>query len=289
MALDRLRLIAPAKLNLTLEVLGRRPDGYHEIVSVAQTLALHDHLLIEQAADLEVVCPAVPGPPEENLVWRAARRLQTATGCRLGARIVVEKRIPLAAGLGGGSSDAAATLVGLNRLWGLGLSLAELLTLAADLGADVPFFLQGGTALLTGTGATVRQLPPAPPFWVVLVRPPVDLAAKTRQVYGWLTPADYTDGETTRRLVAALTAGQGIEPENVVNVFTPVVERRLPVVATVRAALRAAGAPVVQVAGSGPTVFALVASAEAAFRLAQGLAGWVRVTASRAWAAGEGV
>jgi 4-diphosphocytidyl-2-C-methyl-D-erythritol kinase len=159
--------LAHAKINLTLDVLGRRPDGYHELRSVMQTVSLADELTVEAAPHLSLEVdrdgsspPGHAGVPEgrANLVWRAAEELRRRRGYQGGARLRLCKRIPAAAGLGGGSSDAAATLLSLNALWGLRCSRADLVEVAAALGSDVPFFLWGGTALVSVRGERVQPL-----------------------------------------------------------------------------------------------------------------------------------
>lgn len=145
----RLVVRCPAKVNLHLEVLGRRPDGYHEVRTLLAAVGVWDTLIMEpgdEGVGLEVRPAGVAPAGEDNLVVRAARQLQRRSGTRLGARLILHKRIPVAGGMGGGSSNAAAALVGLNQLWGLGAGLAELQAMASALGADVPFFLLGGVA-----------------------------------------------------------------------------------------------------------------------------------------------
>ena len=183
---------APAKINLGLTVLRRRPDGYHDLLSVMQQLSLADTLLLEPHREpgWRFFCsePALSG--EDNLVCRAAALLAEKAGQRRplpGVKISLFKSIPVAAGLGGGSSDAAAALKGLNSFWGLGLSLAELLELGAALGSDVPYCLLGGTALVQGRGEKVASLPALPFHWVVLALPP-GLQLSTAQVYAALNP-----------------------------------------------------------------------------------------------------
>src|SRR5438105_2529957 len=165
---------AYAKLNLGLEVTGRREDGYHDIVSVMHLVDLHDTLTFDADAEITVDCdnPILASEGRANLVWRAARLLQETAKVGKGARIELQKNIPLAAGLGGGSSDAAATLSGLVELWGLDLSGEEMRNLAGILGSDVPFFLDGATALVEGRGDRVTPLPAMPPAWAVLVCQP---------------------------------------------------------------------------------------------------------------------
>ena len=163
---------APAKINLTLEVLGKRPDGFHNIRSVIQTVDFCDVLSFNLGDKIEVASDNPKFVAEKSLVSRAATRLQEVKGCSRGARIGVEKHIPLSAGLGGDSSDAAAVLLGLNQLWPPPLKPARLLELATRLGSDVAFFLHGGTALVEGRGEKVAPLPSLPQRWVVLVVPP---------------------------------------------------------------------------------------------------------------------
>ncbi|MFC1981580.1 4-(cytidine 5'-diphospho)-2-C-methyl-D-erythritol kinase [Chloroflexota bacterium] len=153
---------APAKLNLTLEVLGKRPDGFHEIRSVIQAINLCDSLRFQLSQEVTVKSDMPDWSAEESLVSKAASLLQRTTGCSKGASIEVEKLIPLISGLGGDSSDAAAALRGLNQLWKLGLTQEKLVGLAAQLGSDVAFFLYGGTALAEGRGELVTPLPPPP-------------------------------------------------------------------------------------------------------------------------------
>ena len=177
---------APAKINLALEILGRRPDGFHEIASVIQAVGLYDELRVAPAETLRFTCDRSALASADNLVVRAARALQNATGCRRGTELRLYKGIPVAAGLGGGSSDAAAALVLLNRHWHLGLTLGELSRIGATLGSDIPFFLTGPTAVVSGRGERVELLPPPPLGWVVLVRPRQPLS--TAVVYGALRP-----------------------------------------------------------------------------------------------------
>ena len=151
---------APAKINLTLEVLSQRADGYHEIRSVIQAISLCDRLSFEPADGLGFRSDSAEWVAEKSLVSKVAAWLKKESGTAKGTIISVKKRIPLLAGLGGDSSDAAATLRGLNQLWGLGLTLEQLIPLARQLGSDVAFFLYGGTALVEGRGEIVTPLPP---------------------------------------------------------------------------------------------------------------------------------
>jgi len=257
-------LRASAKVNLVLEVLGKRPDGYHELSTVMQAVDLFDRLTVEAAATitLETSEPALP-TDDRNLVVRAARLLQEAAGIEAGARIVLDKRIPLAAGLGGGSSDAAATLLGLNRLWGLRWRRERLVELAVKLGMDVPFFLGRGRALGTSRGEVLSALPGIGGYALVLVNPGVGLS--TQEVYGRVPPGWRAESDGTRRMLDAL------KKRNVVRVAGALtnhlehwVEPAMPVIGRMKAALLAAGALGAAMSGSGPTVFGLARSLDQA-------------------------
>jgi len=250
---------APAKINLTLEVLGERPDGFHEICSVIQTIDLCDRLRFRSDRQLRFSCDNPQFIVEESLVTRAAAVLQEAGGSSKGAFIDIEKRIPLVAGLGGDSSDAAAVLSGLNRLWKMGLSPAELVELASGLGSDVPFFLYGGTALVEGRGEKVTKLPPLPRRWVVLLMPPFSLMPeKTARLYASLKSSHYTDGQITERLVKALKDKRGFKPALLFNTFENVAFEIFPELKTYREHFIKLGANNVHLAGSGPALFALL-------------------------------
>lgn len=247
--------LAFAKVNLSLRVLGRRDDGYHELDTVFQTVGLADRLTVTAAdvLSLEVSDPSVPSGPA-NLVWKAAEALRAATGFSGGAEIRLEKRIPSAGGLGGGSSDAAVTLVALARLWGLSLSSGALEDLAAALGSDVPFFLTGGTARGTGRGERIEPLPDAPPRGVLLVLPP--FGASTPDVFRALGATGLTPGAPLLNLAAEDR-----------NDLEPAAEALFPMLETMRRAVAATGALRARMSGSGSTLFGLypdVAAAAAA-------------------------
>jgi len=255
----RLVLNAAAKINLTLEVLGRRTDGYHEIVTVMQTVDLSDRLVVEDADVLELRTTASDVPTDgTNLALRAAAALRDGAGVSRGARITLEKRIPVAAGLGGGSADAAAVLVGLNRLWGLRWSSARLAEVAVTLGMDVPFFLHGGAALGSGRGERLEPLATCA-LALVLVNPRV--AASTVEIYGGVKPEMYSDGGRSRGMAAALRSRQ---PSRVAATLGNALERvaapRYREVEQMESALRAAGALGAAMSGSGLTVFGVARS-----------------------------
>jgi len=253
-----LTVLAPAKLNLTLEVLAKRPDGYHEIRSVIQTINLCDSLRFQLSQKVTFKPNATDWAPEKSLVAKAVSLLQKTTGCSKGTSVEVSKRIPLMSGLGGDSSDAAATLRGLNKLWGLGLSQKELLELVVPLGSDVAFFLYGGTALIEGRGERVTPLPPLPHKWVVLVAPDVPRQpGKTAQLYASLKTSHYTDGQITERLVAALREGREFTP-SVFNTFENIAFTLFSELKVYQEHMVKAGAGNIHLAGSGPTLFTLL-------------------------------
>ena len=196
---EKVTVQAPAKVNLTLEVLGKRSDGYHEIASVMQVISLFDTLSFSPSDEIKVLAEIKDLETQDNLVYRAAMLLRETSGMSSGAEIRLDKQIPLAAGLGGGSSDAAATLLGLARLWGLELGEEELKVLAAQLGSDVPFFVTGGTALVEGRGERVSNVKTPLTLWLVLAFPDHRIENKTATAYKALSPSDHTDGRKDRR------------------------------------------------------------------------------------------
>jgi 4-diphosphocytidyl-2-C-methyl-D-erythritol kinase len=259
----RLHLFAPAKVNWTLEVLGRREDGYHEVMTILQALDVGDRVTLSPDDEVQVRLSGRVGglaeePSERNLAFRAAMALrQEVGGNGLGALIELEKVVPAAAGLGGGSSDAAAVLRGLSALWGLGLSLEELSVIGSRLGADVPFFLHGGTAQASGRGEDVTPLPDVPSRRLLIVVPPGAIPGKTAEMYRRLTPEHYTEGERTRRLAEKLVAGGSVADDDIFNVFERVLAEALPAAAAVERCCEAGlGRP--HLAGSGPALFFLL-------------------------------
>jgi 4-diphosphocytidyl-2-C-methyl-D-erythritol kinase len=250
---------AYAKINLTLDVLGRRADGYHELVTVMQEIDLYDTLCLTTTDDGKVLLfSSVPELNNmENLVVRAAELVRRQRGLEQGVRIELLKRIPVAAGLGGGSSDAAAVLLALQQQLQPPLSQADLLELAAALGSDVPFFLTGGLALCEGRGERVQsldaQLPPSM-RWLLLLKPAISIS--TAAVFRNLPASDYTDGSHSQAVCAALMEGRGPEPQDLHNALERGVLEHYPEVARAREAMLQAGAPLVRLSGSGPTLFA---------------------------------
>ncbi len=254
-----LTVLAPAKINLTLEVLAKCEDGFHEIRSVIQAINFCDSLHFQLGDNIEFKSISPDWVPEQSLVSKAASLLRETTGCTRGASIEIEKRIPLLAGLGGDSSDAAFVLCGLNELWGLGLSRDELLELAPRLGSDVAFFLYGGTALVEGRGEKVTPLPLLPHRWVVLVIPSVlRTTGKTKRLYASLNASHYTDGQITGRLVAELKEGSEFTTSLLFNTFENVTFTRSSKLSVYRSHIIKIGASNIHLAGSGPGLFTLL-------------------------------
>jgi 4-diphosphocytidyl-2-C-methyl-D-erythritol kinase len=257
-----LEITAPAKINLSLEVLGRREDGYHELTTVLHTIDLTDRLTIKAS---RIITLKQLGPPineEQNLVFQAANLLQRETGCSSGAIITLEKAIPMASGMGGGSSDAAATLKALNTFWNLKLSVADLTQVATLLGSDVPFFINGGCALIQGRGEIITPLPPMTGWWAVILKKSLPINNKTMKLYGLLTSKDFTDGSTTQILAQGLKEGKASSNLIIhgVNAFERAVNNTCPNINQYRRKLITAGAPFVRLTGSGPTLYTLVKS-----------------------------
>ncbi len=254
-----LTVLAPAKVNLVLEVLGKRKDGYHEIRSLIQSINLCDVLSFELDRDISFDCNNLELGGEDNLVFRAAWLLKKISGYRGGVKIRLEKRIPYGVGLGGGSSDAAATLMVLDHLWELGLSMRQMVRLAAQLGSDVPFFLYRGAAMVKGKGEKLKPLVAlAMPQFVIVVPPLPRISGKTQYVYSCLPPEHYTKGEFTRNAVKVLSRGKGFSPSLLFNVFDRVALAVFPSLGEYRERFIEAGATNVCLAGSGPALFSLI-------------------------------
>ena len=256
----KLVLPAYAKLNLTLDVLGRRDDGYHEIASVLQTVSLHDLVAVELAPawSLETIGLPISG---QNLVEKAARRLEEHAGQALPLKVRLHKRIPIGAGLGGGSSDAATFLRAAIRLCALRVTEADLLALAASIGQDVPFLLHGGTAVATGRGSQLEPLPPLASSWTFLVVY-AGVQVSTREVYAAVDGTERSDRRTAP-LAATLRAGSQPSAGDFGNDLEPATRKLDPEVECASVWLRTL-APHSQMTGSGAAFFIAYSTVEAA-------------------------
>jgi len=250
-----------AKINLGLEVVGERPDGYHDIRTLFQTVSLADELEFEPApaGDIRVDGddPSVAWD-ETNLVHRAARLLREVSGAGPGARITVRKSVPPGRGLGGGSSNAAATLIALDRLWKTGLGAAELAGLALRLGADVPYFLHGGLCLGEGVGERLTRLPDLAPLPCLFIFPPYPI--RTAAIYAGLGPTLTSEGKVSKIMRFLESGDFGL----LENDLERVIFRAHPELERWKTFFRERGALVAQVSGSGSAVYGLFADAESA-------------------------
>jgi 4-diphosphocytidyl-2-C-methyl-D-erythritol kinase len=279
-------LRAPAKINLILHVLGRLPDGYHRIASLMQMVSLYDHLEIRKTParkGIRFSVSGLPAPPgEDNLVIKAAQAYFERFQLKGGLEIKLHKQIPISAGLGGGSSDAAATLAALGRLWPFALSRAELITLARSIGSDVPFFLFGPTALIEATGEEIHPVRLAGEGWVVLVNPglPISTAAVYQQLDQTRSEQSVTEPLLNKKIGLTLVENQhkitfrsafqfAKLPPYLYNDLERIVLKTHPVIGVIKEQLRRLGAKGVLMSGSGPTVFGLFLQPVAARRAAR--------------------
>jgi 4-diphosphocytidyl-2-C-methyl-D-erythritol kinase len=260
------RLLAHAKVNLSLEVLGRRDDGFHELATVLQALSLADELTAGPADTISLDCDEPSLNTADNLVLRAARLLKDAARVSHGAALHLRKQVPVAAGLGGGSADAAATLIALNRLWDVGLAKADLVRLGAALGSDVPFFVgDAGTSLAEGRGELLRPLTPVPHGWVVLLAPDVLVPErKTAKLFGMLTQDAYGDGGRAQRWKQRLLERPSwpdlLRDPGLYNAFQAVAEDAFPGIGRAWRLFQdiVGDASPIAMSGAGPTLFAVL-------------------------------
>lgn len=266
---------APAKINLTLDVLYKRPDNYHEVEMIMTTVDLSDRIGMESRADGLIKIISTNGfipDDNRNLAYQAAQLIKDTYGVAHGVTISIEKEIPVAAGLAGGSSDAAATLKGLNELWELGLSIDTLAELGAKIGSDVSFCIYGGTALATGRGEKIQKLPAPPTCWVVLAKPKIGVS--TAQVYGGLNIEGIEHPNTKMMIQAIETNDYDLMCNSVGNVLESVTFNLHPEVVMIKEQMKRFGADAVLMSGSGPTVFGLVDNESRLGRIYNGLRGF---------------
>src|SRR4030065_1903878 len=252
---------APAKINLVLEVLGKRDDGYHEIRSLVQTISLCDVISFERADVISLECTEPSLLTFENLVVQAAELSKMTSGYEKGVKIKLEKKIPWDAGLGGGTSDGATTLLALNEIWELKLTTSDLVKLAARLGSDVPFFIHGGTALIQGRGERITPLVSLVPRWFVLMIPPLPkISNKTQRLYSRLNARHFTNGQLVDRAVKIWSKDKQIAPSLFFNAFDRVAFDAFPGLEDYWRRFEEAGAKNIHLVGSGPALFAPVDS-----------------------------
>lgn len=269
-SMKSLTLKAPAKVNYRLDVLRRRPDGYHDLRMIMQRISLCDEITVTltDVPGIRVACgrEGVPDGPE-NIAWRAADALLEIAGRPSGIEIVITKNIPVAAGLGGGSSDAATVLLGVNELLGLGLSTERLMAIGVKLGADVPFFVFGKTALAEGIGEILTPIEAVPPLWMVIVNP--NIPVSTAWVYQSLRLTERWNSDNIPRFFKDVVDVCAI----LSNDLEAVTIGKYPVIGEIKTMLLALGASGALMSGSGPTVFGLFSSEEGAQNAAQSIGG----------------
>ena len=268
-----MRLQAFAKINLGLDVLGKREDGYHEVRMIMQTIRMYDQLdmrkSVEPGIHLTTNKKYIP-VDENNLVWRAAKLMMDTCGIMEGVSIHLHKVIPVAAGMAGGSSDAAATLVGMNRLFHCGLSKEKLMELGVQIGADVPYCVLRGTALAEGIGEKLTVLPPMPDCWILIGKPGISVS--TKYVYKTLDLNTDTVHPDIDGMKKALEDGNlyGIT-ERMGNVLQDVTIPAYPEVERIKEQMKTLGAVNAMMSGSGPTVFGIFDNEEKAQEACQKL------------------
>lgn len=258
---DSISIKAPAKINLTLDVTGRRPNGYHDLAMIMQTIDLCDQLTITRIPEDEInfsMNKELPDKisPEQNLVWKAADLLKKHCSISGGFSIYLEKNIPAAAGLAGGSSDCAATLLGINELCGLELTISQLCELGVTLGADVPFCIQKGTMLAEGIGEKLTRLQTLTPLWCILIKP--DISVSTGYVYTHLQLDQLTERPDTPHMLDCLRRRDDTGlARGLANVLETVTIPEYPILVQLKQYLISQGAIGSLMSGSGPTVYGL--------------------------------
>ncbi|MFE7149879.1 4-(cytidine 5'-diphospho)-2-C-methyl-D-erythritol kinase [Heyndrickxia sporothermodurans] len=266
---------APAKINLTLDVLNKRNDGYHEVEMIMTTIDLSDRIGLSEINENEIRIISqnrfVPDD-QRNLAYQAARVLKEKFNVKQGVSITIDKAIPVAAGLAGGSSDAAATLRGLNKLWNLGLSLDQLAEIGAEIGSDVSFCVYGGTAMAKGRGEKITYLPAPPNCWVILAKPSIGVS--TADVYRNLDLSKVNHPDSNAMIAALQNGSYSSVCSCIGNVLESVTLSMHPEVQHIKEQMERFGADAVLMSGSGPTVFGLVQYDSRLQRIYNGLRGF---------------
>ncbi|MGX7420607.1 4-(cytidine 5'-diphospho)-2-C-methyl-D-erythritol kinase [Carnobacterium gallinarum] len=268
---------APAKINLTLDALYKREDGYHELEMVMTSVDLADRVTVRSIEENKIVIRTNSGVlplDRRNHAYQAARLMKKTFEIDTGVEIMIEKNIPIAAGLAGGSSDAAATLRGLNKLWKLNLSLDEVAVLGEQVGSDVPFCVYGRTALVTGRGEKIQPLGEIPQCWVVLVKPRVGVSTGT--VFNVLSFDDLVHPDTAGMVQAIKEQDYVKMTQSVGNVLEHVTIERHPDIERIKTKMLTFGADAALMSGSGPTIFALCSKYSRAQRVYNGLKGFCK-------------
>lgn len=273
----KLSVKAPAKINLALDVLHKRNDGYHEVKMVMTTIDLADHLHLTLLEDDQIQIESTSGmipSDKRNLAYKAAELLKQRFAVKQGCNIEISKKVPVAAGLAGGSSDCAAALRGLNELWQLGLSIDELATLGAEIGSDVAFCVYGGTAVATGRGEIIEPIASPAPAWVILAKP--SLGVSTADIYGQIDVSTCFHPDVDGMIQAIENQDYKEMCNQLGNSLEDVTLKLYPKVAKIKEKMKHLGADGVLMSGSGPTVFGLTQYESKMRRIVNGLRGFCK-------------
>lgn len=271
----KLSVKAPAKINLALDVLHKRPDGFHEVEMVMTNVDLADRLELTELRRNEIIIESTSGfvpDDQRNLAFQAAALLKKKFNIRQGIAIKIDKQIPVAAGLAGGSSDAAATLRGLNELWELGLTYDELADIGSEIGSDVAFCVYGGTALAKGRGEIIKPIDAPPPCWVILAKPSIGVS--TAEVYRRLRTSEMNHPDVNGMMQAIEDKNYEAICDLLGNVLEDVTLKLHPEVRQIKEKMESLGADGVLMSGSGPTVFGLTRHESRMQRIYNGLRGF---------------
>ncbi|MFW6035385.1 MAG: 4-(cytidine 5'-diphospho)-2-C-methyl-D-erythritol kinase [Halothermotrichaceae bacterium] len=265
---EEIIVTAPAKINLALDIIGLRADGYHQLEMIMQSISLHDKIKIKkEKSNIKLKC-SDPELPEDksNLAYQAAELILNRGDIQEGVCIYIDKRIPVAAGLAGGSSDAAAVLTGINKLYKLNLDNDELYKLATEIGSDVPFCLEGGTALATGRGDQLKQLSDLKKYYMIIVTPPVSVS--TRYIYQQYDQLKIESNISVSRLAKLIENEKNINwDEGWANVLEKITSKLVKDIKIIKKKLKKMGAKFTLMSGSGPSVFAITDGYEQAFKI----------------------
>lgn len=257
--MDKLQLKAYGKINLGLDVIRKRPDGYHDLDMIMQMVDVYDDVIIEKKAGEEIVVKAdaaVLSNGKDNLAYMAAKMLFDEFGIKSGVEITIHKRIPIAGGMAGGSSDCATTLIGINEMFNLGLSKQQLMERGVKLGADVPYCVLGGTAIARGIGEVLTPLPTPPQCHVIIAKPPISVS--TAYVYGHIRPDEITKRPDIEQMTLAIKEQDLNKLSDLLyNVMEEVTVSEYPVIEKLKSIMLENGALNSIMSGSGPTVFGL--------------------------------
>ena len=245
---------SPAKINITLEVINRRNDYYHDISTIMQTINIFDVITYEPNKDILISSNIKELDSDTNLIYKAVNLMQNEFRINRGVKIYLHKNIPMSSGLGGGSSNAATTLIALNLMWGLNLNSDKLISLAQSIGSDVPFFISRGTALITGKGEIVERLSDIKPMVFLLLHNETILPNKTYSMYKAISKNEYTSGQISHEIASIINSCKEIQSVKLFNCFDKIAPNQFPTYKKYSKSLEQLGVHEYHLAGSGPTI-----------------------------------